>query len=75
MTKEEKRIDIIKRLNFLEIFILDNAYGEDWDGDDEETGRPIILKYYRGLRENEIKSLLADIGDIIESVKELEDYD
>ena len=61
--------ELIKELNMLEYYILDNAYIEDWDGDDEH-GRPIKLQYYRGLKEEEIKSLLEKIGNIINLVKE-----
>lgn len=67
--RDIKRIEIIKRLNFLEMFILDNAY---YSNDEEKS---IIKQVYKGLNENELKSLLAELGEIIESVKELEYYD
>lgn len=65
------KIEIIKKLNLLEYDILEGAYTEDWDGDDQESGIPIIRKVYIGLREDEIKSLLGKISEIIELVKEV----
>lgn len=64
------KIELIQKLNMLEYFILDNSYIEDWDGNDEETNRPIIRNVYVGLNEDQLKSLLVNIGDIIESIKE-----
>lgn len=66
------KIEIIKKLNLLEYDILDSAYIEDWDGDDQESGIPIIRKVYKGLREDEIKSLLEKISEIIKLMKEEE---
>lgn len=64
------KIEIIRKLNLLEYDILDSAYIEDDDGDDQESGKPIIRKVYKGLREDEIKSLLEDITDIIQLIKD-----
>ena len=64
------KIEIIKKLNLLEADILKGAYTEDWDGDDQESGKPIIRKVYIGLDEDEIKSLLVKISEIIQLMKE-----
>ncbi len=66
------KIEIIKKLNLLEYDILDSAYIEDDDGYDQESGIPIIRKVYKGLREDEIKSLLEKISEIIKLMKEEE---
>lgn len=59
---------IIQELNYLKQYILDNAYTEDFDGYDEDT--KIIIQRYSGLNEDNIKSLLDRIDDIMALVKE-----
>lgn len=59
---------IIQELNYLKQYILDNAYIEDFDGYDEDT--KIIIQRYSGLNEDNIKSLLDRIDDIMALVKE-----
>ena len=68
---DDKTMEIVRQLNLLEAFILRNAYTDDWDGNDQETGMPIIFDVYIGLTEEEIKNLLKEIGAIIQLVKEV----
>lgn len=62
-------IDIFAKLSELEHFIKYKAYMDDYDGDDE-YGYPIIRQVFVGLDEDEIKSLLIKISEIIELIKE-----
>ena len=62
-------IDIFAKLSELEHFIKYKAYMDEYDGDDEH-GCSIIRHVFVGLDEDEIKSLLVKICEIIELMKE-----
>ena len=65
MTKNE----LLIKLEGLERDIVDRAYIEDWDGDDE-NGRQIIRLVFNEMTEKDVKYIQDKLGQLINDIIE-----